>query len=395
MPKLTKRRVEAAQAGPREAFLWDEELRGFGIRVFPSGRRSYLVQYRFGGRTRRVTLGAHGTLTCEEARAEARQALAAVARGEDPAALRDAERDALTMDKFAKRYLEQHAKRKKAASSARRDEKNLEDHILPRLGKRLVQDIGRQDVARLHHEMRKIPFAANRVLSLLSKMMNLAEAWGIRPDGSNPCRHVERYKEPPRERFLSPSEIAHLGDVLAELERTRQKPQTVIDVVRFLLLTGRRRGEAENLKWTDVDLETGIMRVRTKTGPRSFPLNAPTRELLAGVERRSEFVFPSARGDTPVSLSVPWERIRDKAGFGDLRLHDLRHTHGSTAAGAGLGLVLIGKLLGHTRPDATLRYSHVHDDPAREAAERVGQRIAASLDGKDAEVVSIRPKRSS
>jgi integrase len=239
--------------------------------------------------------------------------------------------------------------------------------------------------------MRKKPGAANRVLALLSKMFNLAERWGLRPDGSNPCRHVERYRENQRERFLSPEELGRLGDVLRDVERDAIEPPSVVAAIRLLILTGARRSEILRLRWEHVDLERGVLRLpESKTGERVLYLNPPAVEVLSRLEQRGPWVLPTASGTGPVSLSNPWTRIRDRAGLANVRVHDLRHSFASVGAGAGLGLPIIGKLLGHTQAATTQRYAHLADDPMRQASEVIGQRIAAALDRKpDAEVIDL------
>jgi integrase len=378
LAKLTKQLVDAATPRDREYFLWDGELHGFGLRVLPSGRRTYVVQYRAARRTRRMNLGPPAVLSPREARRRAAQALAEVLAGGDPSVTRRAE--GITVADLARRYLREHARTKKKPSSAAKDERNLELHVLPRLGHLTVMAVTRSEVSRLHHAMRKTPGAANRTLALLSKMMNLAESWALRPDGSNPCRHVERYPERRLERYLSSAERSRLGEVLADAERSEEEPASVIAAIRLLILTGARRSEILSLRWSEVDLERGFLRLRdSKTGPKAIPLNAPAREVLAGLERASEWVLPTARGSGPVSLSKPWSRIRRRAGLEDLRIHDLRHSFASVGAGAGLGLPLIGKLLGHTQPATTHRYAHLGDDPVRQASEAIGARISEAL----------------
>jgi integrase len=393
MPRLTKRAVESARPEPgRDVFVWDSALPGFGLRVKPSGARSYLVQYRtWSGRSKRMTLGRHGVLTVDEARSAARQALASAARGDDPAGERAAARRAITFSEFVDRYLEQHATPKKKASSAATDRRNLRLHLRPALGSLTVAEITRADVVRLHHDMRETPGAANRILALLSKMMNLAERWGLRPDGSNPCRHVERYPERRRERFLSAAELGRLGEVSRELEAKGAESPSVIGAIRLLVLTGARRSEILNLRWEHVNLERGLLQLPdSKTGAKIIHLGAPAIQVLADLQRRSEWVLPTASGSGPVSLSKPWSRIRDEAGLADVRLHDLRHSFASVGAGAGLGLPIIGKLLGHRAAATTARYAHLADDPVRQASEAISSRIAASMgDGRNAELVDL------
>ena len=209
--KLTKTTVEAIPPGSRDAYGWDTTVRGFGVKVTPRGARIYLLKYRAGGNQRWLTIGRHGEITAEEARTKATKLRAAIADGKDPARLRDDAATALTVDELADRYLAEHALPHKKPSSVEEDRRNLALHVRPDLGPLKARDVTRQDILRLHHKLRATPFAANRVRSLLSKMFELAEAWGIRPEASNPCRRVPKYAERSRERFLSMDELNRLG----------------------------------------------------------------------------------------------------------------------------------------------------------------------------------------
>ena len=390
MPKITKRLVESLHPADRDTFVWDEELRGFGVRIKPSGVKSYLVQYRNKhGRSRRLTLGTHGPLTAEKARELARTRLGERDAGNDPAEDRKAERKAPTVRDFAERYLAHHAEAKKKARSVTEDRRLLDRHILPALGSRKLADVNRADVVHLHHGMAATRYQANRVLALLSKMMNLAERWGLRPDGSNPCRHVEKYREEKRERFLSAAELARLGDVLAEAERTRTESPSVVAAVRLLVLTGCRLHEILSLRWEYVDFEGACLRLPdSKTGRKTVHLNAPALAVLGAVEREdcNPWVIPGQRaGAHLVNLEKPWRRIRAAADIEDVRLHDLRHSFASVAVGLGEGLPMIGKLLGHTQTQTTARYAHLAADPVKQATERVGAALAAMMEGSRAE----------
>ena len=216
MPKLTKRTVDTLKPYPdRDLVVFDSEVSGFGVRVKSSGRKSYLIQYRnAGGRSRRLTIAGHGRMTADEARDEAKQLLAAAARGQDPAEERHRALRAPTVAQLAALYLERHARPRKKTAIA--DESMLRRYILPAFGARKVEAITRGDVARLHHELGDKPLAANRVLALISVMFNLAESWGLRAPASNPCRHLKRYPERKRERFLNAEEVQRLGAALVE-----------------------------------------------------------------------------------------------------------------------------------------------------------------------------------
>jgi hypothetical protein len=219
LTKITKRAVDAMHAGDSDQFLWDSDLKGFGLKVTPAGSKIYILQYRKGGRgtpTKRVTIGRHGALTPEQARKEAARVSGAIANGSDPAALRAADRVAPTVATLADRFLTEHAATKtkpRTVIEYRRPCKNI---IVPALGWKRVRDVTRADISRLHHDRRETPYDANRALAVLSKMFTLAEKWGERPDGSNPCRHVERYAERKRERMLSADEFGRLAKALAQ-----------------------------------------------------------------------------------------------------------------------------------------------------------------------------------
>jgi integrase len=385
--RLTKRVVEGVAPGDRDVILWDGELRGFGCKVTPTGRRTYLLYYRTAdGQQRKPAIGTHGAITCEQAREIARRMLAEVAVGGDPKAAERARRSAPTISELADRFLAEHAATKKRSSSLRMDKINLNLHVLPALGRLKVKDVTRADIAELHHGMRSKPGAANRVLALLSKMFNLAERWGLRPDHSNPCRHVERYAERKLERFLSGEELARLGTALAEAERNGREMPSAIAAVRLLACTGARAGEIQGLRWEHVDLAGRCLRLPTsKTGRKVIHLNEPALEVLSELARRrtgNPWVIEGAKPDAPlVNIRKPWHRIRKAADLPDVRLHDLRHSFASVAVAGGLSLPIIGALLGHTQPATTARYAHLAADPLRAATEAIGARLGASLAG--------------
>jgi integrase len=217
-------------------------------------------------------------------------------------------------------------------------------------------------------------------------MFNLAERWGLRPDGSNPCRHVDRYPERRRERYLAGSELGRLGEALDEAEQTGEEPAAAVAALRLLLFTGCRRGEILNLSWGEVDFEYRCLRLKdSKTGPKLVPLNPPALGVLEQLARRrgpSPWVVEGARqGRNFVGLHRVWDRVRKQAGIEDVRIHDLRHSFASFGASAGMGLPLLGALLGHRAAATTARYAHLHTAPLRAASEEIGARIAAALAG--------------
>lgn len=395
MPKLTKRLIDGLKTTERDRNIFDSDLPGFGIRLKPSGARSFFIQYRnASGRSRKLTLGRNGVLTPHEARDMARQKLAAVKRGDDPSKDRKQALNTPNVAQLAERYLEEHARRKKSPRSIESDESLLRLYILPALGHHQVEELARQDVTALHHQIGDKPFQANRVIALLSKMLNLAEKWGIRPDGSNPCRHVERYPEPRRERFLSAEEMTRLGQTLSEAASTGSEHPSVIAAIRLLILTGCRLQEILSLRWENVDFQRGLLWFKeSKTGERTIPIGAPALQLLSELPRLEEspFVLAGLKADGHfVALHRPWARIRELAGLDGVRLHDLRHSFASVGAGAGLSLPVIGKLLGHTQAATTQRYAHLSTDPLQQAADRISAEISAAMKGETAEVVELK-----
>ncbi len=386
--RITKRAVDAAQPESKDTYLWDDELSGFGLKVTPTGRKVYLVQYRPGGRkgrTRRVTMGQHGELTPTAARFEAKRLLGEIALGRDPASDRDKAKADKSLTVVLDQFMIEHVKPKRKASTAREYQRIAKLYVVPRLGRLAISEIKRQEVAKLHHELASKPYQANRTLALLSKFFNWAEKHGFRPDGSNPCRHVEKYRERRRERFLSPAEFARLGDTLRAAEKDKSATPWTIAAIRLLTFTGARLSEILMLKWEHVSEEHGLLMLPdSKTGKKAIRLNAPARKVLDGVPRLEGNPFVICGGKATrhlVNLEKPWRRIREAAKLNDVRLHDLRHSFASVAASGGQSLVVIGKMLGHSQPATTARYAHLADDPVKAASDAVGARIAAAMDG--------------
>ena len=284
MPKLTKRRVDAIVAGPRPREVWDDELKGFGIRVHPTGRKVFIVMTRVQGRQVRVTIGQHGAFTVAGARARAVEIIAKARAGEDPSPRRNGAREVVTVRTLCRRFLDDYV-------SVHCKPRTLEDYshsvngfILPKLGAFRVSDVRRDHVAALHQDMRETPYQANRTLAVLSKMFNLAELWEICPDGSNPCRHVKRYKERRRERFLSDAEYVRLGEALRDAERSEMP--SAVAAIRLLMLTGCRLSEILTLRWEYVEMEAGRLCLPdSKSGAKIVHLGEPALAVLRGIQR--------------------------------------------------------------------------------------------------------------
>lgn len=381
MARITKRSVESLKPQANDYFAWDDDLAGFGVRVMRSGLKSYVVQYRSGGRTRRHAFSRVGTMTPEEARTHARELLVSVARGGDPVAEIVEYRRTPTLAHLCERFLGEHVELRCKATTQRDYQSLVRRFIIPRLGTFKISEVKRADIAKLHHDLRDTPYQANRALATLSKIFNLAEVWGLRPDGSNPCRHVRKFRETKRERYLTLDEVKTLGQVLNEAERDGSQPKPVINAIRLLMLTGARLSEIQTLKWEHVR-ETVLALPDSKTGAKRIVLGKEARDELAGIQKvpgNPYVITGKVEGQHWNDLERPWRRIRAKASLPELRLHDLRHSFASFAAGAGESLAMIGKLLGHSQTQTTARYAHLAPDPISGMADRVTAIIASAL----------------
>ena len=377
MAKITKRTVDALAGQERERVVWDDDLKGFGVRVHPTGRKVYIVKTRYRGRVIKRTIGPHGAVTPSYARVRAAEIITDARAGKNPAG-RNA--DAPTMIALGKRFLKEYVSTHCKPSTAEEYRRSVKLFIDPRIGRYRVPDIQRSDIAALHHDMRDTPYQANRTLGVLSKMFNLAELWDLRPDGTNPCRHVRRFREEKRERFLSDVEYQRLGAALKEIEVDGTETASATVAVRLLMLTGCRLSEIQKLLWEHVDLEASELRLPdTKTGAKVVYLGDPAIAVLERIDRRdgNPWVIAGRKpGGHLTDLQHPWRRIRARAGLDDVRIHDLRHSFASGGLLVGEGLPMIGKLLGHTQVQTTARYAHLANDPVKSAANRIASRIA-------------------
>ena len=377
MAKITKRTVDALAGQERERVVWDDDLKGFGVRVHPTGRKVYIVKTRYRGRVIKMTIGPHGAVTPSYARVRAAEIITDARAGKNPAG-RSA--DAPTMIALGKRFLKEYVSTHCKPSTAEEYRRSVKLFIDPRVGRYRVPDIQRSDIAALHHDMRDTPYQANRTLGVLSKMFNLAELWDLRPDGTNPCRHVKRFREEKRERFLSDIEYQRLGVALKAIEADGSETASAIAAVRLLMLTGCRLSEIQKLRWEHVDLGASELRLPdTKTGAKVVYLGDPAIAVLERIDRRdgNPWVIAGRKpGGHLTDLQHPWRRIRARAGLDDVRIHDLRHSFASGGLLVGEGLPMIGKLLGHTQVQTTARYAHLANDPVKSAANRIASRIA-------------------
>ena len=262
------------------------------------------------------------------------------------------------------------------------------DRIKPAFGNRRVKELGRKEVDDFHKKHSATPYQANRILALLSKLMNLAEAWEWRDQGTNPCRFIEKFGESARQRFLSGKEIAAIKTASAELLSKKEITAHAACILELLLHTGARSGELASAQWAWVDWNAQIIKLPdSKTGPKPIYLSDPAVALLRQQYKRSKdqaFIFPGrSPGKHIHNLRKPWARICAKAGLSGVRVHDLRHTAASLALSSGSSLAIVGRLLGHSQVQTTLRYAHLEADPALHAANLIGQKIHKASAKKD------------
>lgn len=388
-PGITVRLLKDAKPGD---ILRDELVRGLHVRVGETRAAFYLHFRTRDGIERRPKVGTWPSMTISQARNVARDILASVATGADPFAESQEARRAPSVADLCEKYLQHVQTDPRAAKktrSVREDRRLIEKHVLPRLGARKVRGIEHADIETLHGAMAASPIQANRIVALLSRLFNLAEKWKLRDGGTNPCRHIDKYPERKRRRYLRADEAPRVAAALRA--REGRQPQAVV-FVYLLLLTGARPDEIARARWDwlervkveiapQVFEEAGVLRLPdSKTGERSVYLSAHIMRLLEGVPRTSE---------TLTGIKSPkklWDRVRVEAGCPDLRLYDLRHSFASVALAAGYSLPQIGELLGHSSTQTTSRYTHLIEATAHAAAADTSARLEIMLNGNLGEV---------
>jgi integrase len=391
--RLTDRIVNQLPSPARgNKVTYDTETKGFGARVTAAGGRAFILNYRrkADGRERRFTIGSFPDWKTTAAREEAKRLKRDIDGGADPVGELVEGRAAATVADLCVRFLQEYVPRKKA-STQRDYRQQVAVDIVPAIGRLKVAAVSFADIDTLHRKISaRAPTHANRVLAVLSRLFSLAVRWGMCRD--NPVRGIERNPEHKRHRYLTASEITRLAKALDGL-----RDQGAANAVRLLLLTGARRGELLAAKWADIDPIGGVWvkpGATTKQGTlHRVPLSTAACQLLAGMKEQAttEWLFPTPRGGRHrTDIDDAWEALRKAADIPDVRTHDLRHTYASVLASSGLSLPIIGRLLGHTTAQTTLRYSHLLDDPLRAATEHAS---AVLTGAKAADVVPLRQKK--
>lgn len=427
--KISRKEIKALPPIEKRTTLYDTDLTGFALRVEPTGRMTYFIEYRpgAGGRNiakKRYNIGTTAEMEPEKAREVAKTLLAGIRLGDDPAAAKAKSRTVPTFQKFATDHLDaaheiatEHPEKAILRPGSIRNYRSLlKRHVGPAIGSRQLDVIARDEIKRLHTKIGKTsPTIANRALEFVGSIYRAAADAGHVPEGTNPARGLKAFKETSRERFLSPEELARLGQAIATAETVgipyepparagkqlkhvpKALPPSIIDeymaaAFRLLIFSGARLREILHAKWADIDMQRGLLTVFGKTGKRHIVLPAPALEILSRLPKtNSPYVIQSGDPERPkADLNRPWRGIRRMAELEGVRIHDLRHSFASVAVSGGASLPMIGRLLGHSQPGTTSRYAHLADDPVRAAAEAAAGTIASALDGKSAEIVPMK-----
>lgn len=401
--KFTKTAVEKLEITGTRYSLFDDDLKGFAVRVGAKGDKAFYYVYRAGkGRgapLKWLRLGSFPTISAERARTLAREKAAVVTLGADPASEQNEAKNAPLMRDAMEAFRQEHVSAKLKKTTNKLYNSLIDQNILPALGKMKVREVEHRHIAKLHHSLRDTPYAANRTFAVVSKFFSWAEKNGYRPRGTNPALGIEKYREEKRTTFMGADELARIGSAISELEAAwvekeamrerKEKPPKGMEVItpqaanilRLLCFTGARAGEILSLRWEYLDLSMGLARLPdSKTGFKVLHLPRPALEALNDIPEYSGWVFPGGKGDGHMTeVHHAWRLVCKKAGLTGWRIHDLRHAFASVAVNSGHSLPQIGALLGHSQASTTQRYAHVAENPVHAVAEDAAAKIDAAL----------------
>jgi integrase len=383
MVRLTDAYVAKLETNGKDRLIFDGRQPGFAIRVTPTGTKIFVAQSRVAGRKRRVTVGYYPAINVSVARESALHTLANMRQGIDPVAAQRARlAGKMSMSELADKWLADYVRPKLKPRTVFDYEQLLAKHIRPAVGLLAVAHISRDDVTRLHVAMQRTPRRANYVIAILKALLNFAIDLGLRPVGSNPARRVRLYREKMRERFLSEEEIGKAAEAITNAEQTGIIGPHAAAGLRLCLFTGCRRGEACAIEWSHIDWDRRLIRLPDSKNnvPRTIHLSDAAIEVLKVIPRTGRFVIAGRTPEQPFqNLTETWIRVRGLAGLEDCRLHDLRHSFASLAAGRGVSLQMIGKLLGHRSQITTQRYAHLSRDAASAVNDELGAAMQAAI----------------
>lgn len=378
--KLTKKIIEGSSyqgQTPQRDIRWDDDLSGFGVRIYPSGKKAFVLSYRVEGRKHLLTLGDFGILTLDQARKEAVKKLAKIHEGIDPLLRRQTPKGE-TVKGLCEAYLSRYARIHK--KTWQEDERRIQKHLIPKWGNHLIKSITRNDIAAFHAYLGETtPYEANRILRLIQRIFSLASQWGMLEEGKpNPASNIRLFKEEKRDRWLTPTELPCLAEALDQ-----EPNQTAARAIWLYLLTGARKSELLQAKWDDIDWERRELKITETKADRVhyIPLSTVACTLLETMPRQKDnpYIFPGRiKGHPLVNISKPWKRVCQKAQLNNVRIHDLRRTVGSWLAQSGNSLHLIGKILNHSNQSTTAIYARFAQDQGRQALEDYSQKLWSS-----------------
>ena len=380
--KLTKSAVDSARPEARDYEIRDTIVPGFFCKITPAGRKVFMLSYRTPtGERRKPSLGTYGQITVDQARKLAQDFLAGVRGGADPSQERQAARTAPTVKDLADRFMVEHSEARNKPSTVRGNRTTLKVHVLPAMGKIKVADVKRSDIADLVGRLRAKPTAANHCLSLVRKMFNLAELWGLRPDGTNPCRHIKKYTGAKRTRLITDEELVRLYTYLDRADAEGLEHPILTLAIRLQFEFAARMSEVLLLEWEWIDLPNKrVVWPDSKTGGMSKPLSVEALRLLQEAPRyaRSKFVIPALfDGSVPMTKNTywaGWKRILERAELPHCGTHAVRHRAATDIANSGVPVKVGMALTAHKTVTMFMRYVHTEDDPIRAAAETVAAR---------------------
>jgi integrase len=390
--RLTESLLDNLKPTNRDQFVFDTMLSGFGFRLTPAGTGIFFVSKP------RRTVGLRAEISAAEAREKAREMLVDIRQGKDPHLERRAREAAIaagsmTVRQLAEQWMTQYVRPKLKPRTVADYEKLLAKHILPALGHLTVAGVTRADVTALHVAMKDTPRRANYTVRTIQGMMTYGCDNGLRPPLDNPVRKIKLYRERARERFLSEDEIGKAADAITAVERDGIIGPHGAAGLRLALFTGARSGEITAIEWRHIDWQRRFIRLPdSKTNePRTIHLSDAAVEVLKTLPRVGKFAIAGAKPDEAYkNLSRAWIKVRDRTpGLADVRLHDLRHSYASLAAGQGVSLQMIGKLLGHKVPATTQRYAHLARDAVAAVNDQLGAAMVAAIDRKAPESARV------
>ncbi len=380
MPKLTKKLVDSSLPKEKSYIVWDDEIKGFGCRILPSGHKTYVFHYT-SPTTKKYSylkIGVHGNYTVDLARDKAKKWCADIAHDIDPKEQKKAktvkQKQSILFADFWEIFTEKYIREKHKPSTIKSNKSRIKNDILPFFGAKKIADIERQDILDFKDSLSHVKANCTKCLNLLSTAFAQAELWGYRDQGFNPCSRVTKYPDKKMERFLTALELKKLEEILAAESSSKTSPYSLA-AIWMLMFTGCRLSEILTVQWDDVYLEDGYLYLKdSKVGVRTIPLNDKAKQILTSLQKQegNPYVFcGSLPGSNLQTIDGAWKKVRVLAGIPDVRIHDLRHSFASFALKKGVDLYTVSKLLGHKNIATTTRYAHLELEHLKEATNKV------------------------